>query len=207
MPEAPQSTPLAEDRAASATALLVIDMLSRWDFPDADTLLAQSVPIAPRIATLAARCRDAGVPVVFANDNHGRWRSDLRQVVDEALHADGPGAEIARQLQPQAQDYFVLKPKHSGFHATPLDLLLRHLGVRRVILSGVSSDQCVLATAVDAKMHDYAVVIASDCVATQTAERNALALRHFRDVLAVQTAEASELPPTHPPPAPQKGSL
>src|SRR5689334_5103401 len=123
MPEDPDRTPLAEDRAAGETALLIIDMLSRWDFEDADALLAHAAPIAPRIAALKARCRSARVPVVYANDNHGRWRSDFRQVVAAALEGDGQGAQVARQLAPDEHDYFVLKPKHSGFHATPLDLL------------------------------------------------------------------------------------
>src|SRR4051794_40631978 len=110
MPEAVQHTPLAEDRAACGCALLVVDMLSSWDFDDADALLAQALPIAPRIAALRRRCRAAGVPVVYANDNHGRWRSDFRQVVEAALQGDGDGARIARLLAPDEHDYFVLKP-------------------------------------------------------------------------------------------------
>src|SRR5438270_12856154 len=98
MPEDPDRTPLAEDRAAGETALLIIDMLSGWDFTDAQSLLAQSVPIAPRIAALRARCRAARIPVVYANDNHGRWRSDFRQVVEAALEGEGDGARIARTI-------------------------------------------------------------------------------------------------------------
>jgi len=197
MPEDPDRTPLAEDRAAGETALLIIDMLSGWDFTDAQSLLAHSVPIAPRIAALKARCRAARIPVVYANDNHGRWRSDFRQVVAAALEGEGDGARIARQLAPDEHDYFVLKPKHSGFHATPLDLLLRHLGARTLVLTGVSSDQCVLYTAADARMHDYRVLVPRDAVATQTPRRNDLALRHFDEVMGVDTplAERLELPP------------
>jgi nicotinamidase-related amidase len=197
MPEEPDRAPLAEDRAAGETALLVIDMLSGWDFDGAEALLAQALPIAPRIAALKARCRAARVPVVYANDNHGRWRSDFRQVVGAALEGEGDGARIARQLAPDEHDYFVLKPKHSGFHATPLDLLLRHLGVRTLILTGVSSDQCVLYTAADARMNDYGVIVPRDAVATQSPRRNDLALRHFEEVMGIETplAERLEIPP------------
>jgi len=197
MPEDPDRAPLAEDRAAGETALLVIDMLSGWDFDDAEALLAQSVPIAPRIAALKARCRAARIPVVYANDNHGRWRSDFRQVVAAALEGESDGARIARQLAPDEHDYFVLKPKHSGFHATPLDLLLRHLGARTLILTGVSSDQCVLYTAADARMHDYRAIVPRDAVAAQSPRRNDLALRHFEEVMGIETplAERLELPP------------
>ena len=188
-----ERTPLAEDRAAGETALLVIDMISDWDFPDGDALLAQAAEIAPRIAALAGRCRSAGVPVVYANDNHGRWRSDFREVVAAALEGKGQGAAIARLLEPQRDDYFVLKPKHSAFHFTPLDPLLRHLRARRLVLSGVSSDQCVLYTAADARMHDYEAIVPRDCVATQTPERNAMALRHFAEVLGLETPDSAAL--------------
>jgi len=197
MPEDPDRAPLAEDRAAGETALLIIDMLSSWDFDDADALLAQALPIAPRIAALKARCRAAGVPIVYANDNHGRWRSDFRQVVAAALEGNGDGARIARQLAPDEHDYFVLKPKHSGFRATPLDLLLRHLGARTLILTGVSSDQCMLYTAADARMRDYRVIVPRDAVATQSARRNDLALRHFEEAMKIELplAERLEVPP------------
>ncbi len=180
------------------SALLIIDMLSRWDFPDAERLLPAAAGIAPRIATLAQRCRSGGVPVIYANDNHGRWRSDVRRLVTAAKAGEGQGAAIARQLEPEDTDYIVLKPKHSGFHATPLDLLLRHLKVKRLILTGVASDQCVLYTAADAHMHDYEVVVPADCIGTQSDERNTRALQHFEQALCLGTpkSEEVELPPT-----------
>ena len=193
------NTPLAAERAVGGAALLVIDMISDWQFPDAGKLLPQAAAIAPRIATLADRCRRAGVPVIYANDNHGRWRSDFREVVGAALRSEGAGAGIARLLEPRHEDYFVLKPKHSAFHSTPLDLLLRHLQVRRLILTGVSSDQCVLYTAADARMRDYEAIVPRDAVATQGEPRNAMALRHFADVLGLETPESAAL--EVPPPA------
>jgi nicotinamidase-related amidase len=193
MPESIERTPLAEDRAAGGMALLIIDMLSDWEFPDAEALLAHAARIAPRIAALRGRCREAGVPVVYANDNRGRWRSDFRDVVASARKKGGAAAAIADALAPEADDYFVLKPKHSGFHATPLDLLLRHLKADTLLLSGVSSDQCVLYTAADARMHDYEVIVPRDCVATQGEERNARALLHFGEVLGVDTPVGAEI--------------
>ena len=132
------STPsLAEHRAAGATALLIVDMINRWDFPDAPALLRHAAPIAARIAALKRRCRRAGVPVIYANDNRGQWRSDFRQVVAQALEAGGPGARIAELLAPDEDDYFVLKPKHSASFAAPLHLLLQRLLLQR--LGGAAS--------------------------------------------------------------------
>ena len=179
--------------AAGATALVIIDMLSDWEFPDAEKLVRGAIAIAPRIAALKRRCRSAGMPVIYANDNHGRWRSDLRQVVDAARRNGGDGGRIAELLAPDAEDYFVLKPKHSAFHATPLALLLRDLKVRTLWLTGVSSDQCVLYSAADAKMNDHAVVVPRDCVATQSDARNEAVLRYFEDVLNLEVPLSTEL--------------
>ncbi|WP_330832595.1 cysteine hydrolase family protein [Piscinibacter sp.] len=188
------ATPLAPDgRAAGATALLIADMISSWRFDDAERLLPRAAAIASHIAALKARCRRAGVPVIYANDNHGMWRSDFRQVVQGAQAEGGAGARIAEQLAPDDDDYFVLKPKHSAFFLTPLDLLLQHLKVKRLVITGVASDQCVVATAVDARMRDFEVVVPRDCVATQSAPRNRRAIEHFEEALSVPTTPSTRL--------------
>jgi len=174
-------------------ALLIVDMISCWDFPDAAPLLAQALRVAPNIAALRQRCRRAGMPVVYANDNRGQWRSDFRTLIRAALECGGPGARIARTLAPAEDDFFVLKPMHSAFFATPLELLLRHLGVRALILTGVSSDQCVLHTAGDARMRDYEVIIPADCVATESAPRNRRAIAHFEQVMNVVTTASARV--------------
>ena len=168
-------------------------MISEWQFPDADKLLPHALATASHVASLSARCRRAGVPVVYGNDNYGRWRSDLRQVVESSLAGGGPGSRITALLAPHDDDHFVLKPKHSAFFGTPLDLLLQHLGVRRLLLAGVASDQCVMATAMDARMRDYEVLVVGDCVASQTPARNRRALEHFQVAMAIRTTRASRI--------------
>jgi nicotinamidase-related amidase len=189
----PASSSLAEHRAAGATALLIIDMISSWEFPDARRLLPRAAAIAPRIAALKLRCRRAGVPVIYANDNRGQWRSDFRQVVEQAMRAGGRGAAIARLLAPDDDDDFVLKPKHSAFFATPLDLLLQHLAAQRLIVTGVASDQCVMTTAVEARMRDHAVVVPRDCIASQSAARDGRAIAQFEEALSLPTTISSRL--------------
>ena len=190
MPVAPERTPLAEQPAAGGTALLVVDMFSTWDFDDAGKLVRAALAIAPRIAGLRRRCDGARVPTVFINDNQGRWRSDAAAIVSRSADATPEGAAIAAQIAPGEHDYFVLKPKHSAFFATPLDLLLRHLRVRRVLVTGVAGDQCVLLTAIEARMQDYDVVVPADCVGSQTARRNAAALAYMRTAHKVATPQS-----------------
>ncbi|HEY0713086.1 MAG TPA: isochorismatase family cysteine hydrolase [Polyangia bacterium] len=191
-PTRPRSS-LAPRPAAGATALILLDLISDWTFPDAEKLLPQALSIVDAVAALKTRCRRSGVPILYGNDNQGRWRSDFRQVVSSSLAAGGGGARITAALAPHDDDYFVLKPKHSAFFGTPLDLLLQHLGVRRLLLAGVASDQCVVATAIDARMRDYEVVVAGDCVASQSRGRNQRALTHFEAALAVPVMKGARI--------------
>ena len=131
--------------------------------------------------------------MVFVNDNRGRWRSEFRELVRISIDESETGAAIAGHLQPGDDDYSVLKPKHSAFYATPLDLLLRHLRVQRLVVTGVASDQCIVMTAAEARMRDYDVIVPGDCVGAQTAARNASTLRHLREAHGIETGPSAQL--------------
>jgi nicotinamidase-related amidase len=177
----------------SAVALLLIDVINDFDFPEADQLLRFAAPMAHRLAELKRRAGDEGVPTIYANDNFGRWRSDFSAQVEHCLRPQARGREIVELLRPTANDYFVLKPKHSGFFSTTLDLLLLYLGVETVVLAGLAANICVLFTANDAYMRDYRLFIPSDCVASNTAEDNAYALEQMRMVLKADIRPSAEL--------------
>lgn len=190
-PDEPTDSPLAPEHAADGTALLIIDMLGDWHFPGADALLERAVAIAPAIQALKARCRQAKVPIIYANDNHGRWRSDFRTLVREGAAAGGDRARLVQLLHPDAEDYFVLKPKQSAFLATPLDLLLSHLKASRLIATGTTTDQCVLATVIDARMRDYDMACPQDCLAAHSPERHNHAIWHLTEVLELDTTPST----------------
>jgi nicotinamidase-related amidase len=176
----------------SAAALLLVDVINPLDFPEADDLLRAAGPAADRLAALKARCRAAGVPVVYANDNFGRWRSDLSAVVDRCLRPGCKGRPLAERLRPDPDDYFVLKPKHSAFYSTVLDLLLRHLGTRTLIVGGFAANICVLFTANDAYLRDLRVAVPPDGVASNTPADTAAAVGQMRKVLKADTRPADE---------------
>lgn len=184
---------LAPECATQGIALLIIDMISPWDFPDARKLLPGARGIAKAISALKRRCHEAGAPVVYANDNRGRWRSNFPEVVQCSLDAGGPAAEITRALMPGPDDYFVLKPSQSAFFGTPLELLLRHLQARCIVVAGVASDQCVLSTALDARMRSLDVIVPRDCVASQTLARSRAVLQQFEKVHVLPTPPAARI--------------
>jgi nicotinamidase-related amidase len=177
------------------TALLITDMISTWDFPDAEKLLPRALAIAPALARLSARFRAARRPVVYANDNLGRWRSERSHLLAAASTAGPRAARLTALLAPDECDYFVLKPKHSAFFATPLELLLADLKVQRLVIAGVASDQCVLASALDAKMRNFEVAVPHDTAASQTAARTRAAQQYFAHVLRADTRAAHLVEP------------
>jgi nicotinamidase-related amidase len=177
----------------SPVALVLIDMINDLEFEGGDLLVEPAVEAARAIAGLKERARSLGIPVVYTNDNFGRWRSDFREVVEHCLRDGVRGEPVARLLAPEADDYFVLKPKHSAFFATTFETLLEYLGTRRLILTGVATDICVAFTAIDAYMRDFEVYVPADCVAALTELDGEEALTYLRRVCAIDTTSASEL--------------
>lgn len=149
--------------------------------------------MADRIAALKRRARQAGIPAVYVNDNFGRWQSDLNNLIQHCLADEVRGRAIVEKLRPEEDDYFVLKPKHSGFYSTVLDVLLRYLHVHTVILTGMAANICILFTANDAYMRDYHLVVPSDCVASNTEDENRNALDQMRKVLKAETTPGERL--------------
>ncbi|HET7462873.1 MAG TPA: isochorismatase family cysteine hydrolase [Longimicrobium sp.] len=174
-------------------ALVLVDVINDMEFEGGERLVEHALPAAERIAALKRRARQVGIPVIYCNDNWGRWRSDFHDVVEHAVGDDVRGKSVARLLKPGRDDYFVLKPKHSAFYATTLDTLLDYLGARRIILCGFSGDVCVLFSAGDAHMRDFHIHVPADCVASISADENRRALAYMRRVLSVNTTPSDRL--------------
>lgn len=177
----------------SNAALLLIDVINDFDFPEGDQLLELALPVGRNIAELKNRAKAADIPVIYVNDNFGRWQSDFKKTVAHATQAGAKGKSFVELLLPDDDDYFVLKPKHSGFYSTSLDLLLIHLGAKNLILTGIAGNNCVLATANDAYMRDYKVFVPPDCVVSNTEEENQYALKQMETVLKADTTTSKEL--------------
>ena len=177
------------DRRRGGVALLIIDMINRFDFAGAEALRPRAVSAAEAIRGLRAAFRAADRPVIYVNDNFGEWHSEKSVLVENARVG---GNELVERLAPEPEDYFIIKPQFSGFYATNLPVLLPKLGVSRLILTGIATDACVLVTAADAHMRDYAIWVPEDAVAASD-ERGARALEIMRRSLNAETAPTAKL--------------
>lgn len=180
-------------RAKVPTALLLIDVINDLEFPEGSGLFRTALPAAKQIVLLKRRARQLGLPIIYLNDNFGRCRSDMSGLVKHCLTGRVRGKPIVRLLKPTRSDYFVLKPKHSGFFATALEVLLDYLRVKRLILTGFAANICVLFTATDAYIRGYKVIVPSDCCASNTAMENEQALLHMSSVLNADIRRSDQL--------------
>jgi nicotinamidase-related amidase len=177
----------------SDVVLLLVDVINDFDFPEAPKLLKHALPAARKIAALKKRLRAKHIPAVYVNDNFGRWRSDFRTQVERCISEDATGAPVARLLIPAEDDYFVLKPKHSGFYASSLDVLLKNFGAKKLIITGFATDICVLFTADDAYMRDFEVIVPVDCTAAETVEAKRSACAQMKRFLRADIRASTQL--------------
>lgn len=177
----------------SKVALLLIDVINDFEYPEGDLLFKNSMEIVDQILDLRKRAKEAGVPVIYVNDNYGKWQSDFLKLVAHTTNGKVRGKPFVDKLLPDEDDYFVLKPKHSAFYSTVLDTLLAYLKVETLILAGVAGNSCILFTANDAYMRDFHLYIPSDCIASNYAEDNRNAIKIMKTILDVDTRPQREI--------------
>jgi nicotinamidase-related amidase len=177
----------------SEAALLLIDVINAFDFEEGEELLRLALPVGRNIAALKKRAKAAGIPVIYVNDNFGRWQSDFKKIVAHCSREEAKGKAFVELLLPDDDDYFVLKPKHSGFYSTTLDLLLTHLTAKNLILTGIAGNNCVLFTANDAYMRDFKLFVPADCIVSNTEEENQHALEQMETVLKADITPSANL--------------
>lgn len=176
------------------TAVLLVDVINLFDFPGGAAFARSSLRPARNIERLRARAHRAGVPVIYVNDNWGRWRSDFKTIVTDCSRADRPGAAIAQLLKPTLSDFFVLKPHLSGFHETPLDTLLQTGEVETLVITGFAADNCVLFTAAEAHMRDYKLLVPSDCCASEHDSERRHVLAKMKELFDANTSASRQVP-------------
>ena len=173
------------------TALILLDVITDFEFEDGTSLLRRTLPVARHLARLKTRAKKAGVPVIYVNDNFGKWQEDFKTMSDHFMKAGAKGRVVVELLRPEPDDYYVLKPHRSAFYSTTLELLLRDLKAKTLIITGVTSDICVLFTANDAYMRGFDLYVPSDCVAAVKPAHEKQAIEFIKRVLKADTTRSS----------------
>lgn len=172
-------------------AVIVIDMINAYDHEDAELLVPSARRVVPAIQKLLERARGADVEVIYVNDNLGRWRSQVDEMVEEA--ARGPHAELVEAIRPDERSLFVVKARHSIFYQTPLEYLLNQHEIDRIVLCGQVTEQCVLYSALDAHIRKIHVTVVRDAVAHIDAELADAALRMMELNMGASVVNADEV--------------
>jgi nicotinamidase-related amidase len=147
----------------SSSALIVIDMINAYDFPDADKVASSARHVVPVIEELIERAQEDGTPVIYVNDNFGHWRSNRDELIEEALNSEH--SDLVEPIAPSADALFVVKARHSIFYQTPLEYLLNQEDVGTLVLVGQVTEQCILYSALDAYIRHFKVRVPRDAVA------------------------------------------
>ncbi len=170
-------------------AILALDLLSDFDFPDGPAVRRALAPRIGAIARLLATARRQRTTVIYANDHVGRWRSDAPALISRCLEPSRPGASLVKAVVPEDHDFIVLKPRHSAFYGTPLEALLEDEQVDTLVLTGVSAESCVWMTACDAHTRGFSLVIPADTLAGASAPALRRTLTSLREVLGARVPE------------------
>ena len=169
---------------AQGDGVLVIDVFNSFEHDDSDALLDSFRERAPRMERAVDHARSASIPLVYVNDAHGRWDSDVHALLSETLSARG--GEIVKSLVPNPGEPVLLKHRYSAFDHTPLDMLLEELSVTRVLLVGAATEGCIVQTAIDAREMGLKASILVDACATTDPDLEAVALRYAESVVGVR---------------------
>lgn len=177
----------------ATSVLLIIDMISDFRFEDGSLLANQGAAIVPAIVQLRDRLAASGGTVVYVNDTAGTWTMDRTTLLEKAAAPTSKGRTIVEALAPLDDSVMLLKPKHSAFFATPLDLLVQSLHAKTVILTGMTTHMCILFTAIDAYMRDFHIIIPKDAVTAHTEELSQTTLAYCRTTLQSATPTTADL--------------
>lgn len=169
--------------------LLLVDFINPLEFEGINRLAPGALAAARATHALRERLWREGVPVIFANDNYDLWQSNFAAMVRHCLHMPGQVGEMTQLIAPGPRDIAILKPRHSAFYGTPLELLRDHMQVEELIITGLATDICVLMTAMDAYLRNYRTWVPADCTTAENEGAHRWAPHHMQGVLKCNVRE------------------
>jgi nicotinamidase-related amidase len=172
-------------------ALLLVDVIKDFRHEDGDALLDWYRRRHAALLSLLDEARAAGTPVIYANDDDGRWDSNAHRLVREAVEY-GKAGDLVAAVAPAEDDSVILKPAYSAFEDTPLAGVLRERGVDELVLAGTATEMCAFETAAEATRAGFSVLVRADASATVDETNERPALDYLERVLGLEVVRASE---------------
>ncbi len=182
----------SDTEGKAPSALVVVDMINPYDFPDADAVAEHAPEAVANIKRLLDRCRAEGVRIIYVNDNYGDWNSSSEELLQSAM--DGRHPELVEPLAPQEGDAFVIKARHSIFYSTPLEYLLATQGLGRVVLTGQVTEQCILYSALDGYIRHFDAAVVADACAHIHEDLAQAALKMMEVNMSAEISTARDVP-------------
>ena len=158
----------------ATTAVLVIDMQNDFVASGAPMETPMGRDLLPRLSKLLGHARTTGMTVLYTTHAHRADGCDMGPFAEiyppianrVGLIDDTPGIEIYSKVAPQGDEVVIKKHRYSAFFGTDLDIILRSKGIKTVVVTGVTTENCCHATARDAMFHCYKVAFISDATGT-----------------------------------------
>ena len=173
------------------TALLIIDVINHFQFEYGSSLQEQSIQLLPSLLQLKEKAKNTQIPIIYINDHYNLWQADFKKIIRHCTTT--ANKDYLMQIKPNEDDYFLIKPKHSAFYGTALNTLLFHLKIKKLIITGIAGNICVLFTANDAYMRDYKLYCPKDCIASVNEQDNMYALTMMKNVLKANITVSNQL--------------
>lgn len=168
-------------------ALIIVDMQHDFISEGAPIECPGGRDIIPNIKKVKEWAKKNNIPVFYTKESHRPQKVDfgleLERSEPEHCLEGTPGIEILDELEPDDDDYVIVKRRYSGFYLTDLEILLRGLKKRSLIITGAATNVCVYATTLDTQQRDMNAIVLSDCVAGTSVELHEAFLKNIDYVI------------------------
>jgi len=171
-----------DEGIAMKPAIIVVDMIKdNLKEGSRHPITLEARKIVPNLQRLLAESRERGFPVIFACDSF--LKNDFIFKGRMRVHAvrGTVGAEVIDELRPDPTDIVLPKRRFSAFYKTDLDQTLRVLEVDTIVVAGITTEVCVLMTALDGLCHDFCAILLEDCTASKSATIHDTCLELYRN--------------------------
>ncbi|MDM5186492.1 isochorismatase family cysteine hydrolase [Bacillus sp. DX4.1] len=173
------------------TALLIIDMINDFQFSHGSILAQKCQTIIEPILKMKQTMKTLGYPVIYINDHYYLWRADIDQLITHCTN--DYSKNIIQAIAPETDDYVFIKPHYSAFYETPLNSLLGHLKIEKLIITGIAGNICILFTANDAHMRNYTLYVPQNCTVSNSDQDNQHALKIMEATLKANIMPSFQL--------------